>query len=657
MGIKIGSGTPGQAQSEGDGSQYITGHLEVDGILYADGGINGSVSSFSGSLDGDVSGTQAATVVDTVGGATAANVAAATALANAATNINTANAIVKRNASGNFAAGTITAATVTGLSAPTSTSHATNKAYVDGLNTHLPAVRLATTEAIGSIPSSLITVDGVQTLEGDRVLIKNYVGIGLSTALNGVYAATASGTWARTGDQISTGSTVRVQEGTTNAHTEWIIEVDEEDNVDINSLYLAGSGISIGYSAVGTTIATSSIPQANVTNLVTDLASKEDVANKNEPDGYAGLDENGDITGVLIPRYDTASNINAIVLSAGELATTSDTYELRIGDGSTSGGRTVNGNTTYCIHVYAAGTPAANGTALVAGYTAAKALTPGGSAISATNRAKLFIHPGTYSLVGATSSLQLDTAYVDVCGAGIHAVSIVTDNTYAVEQNADNVTLSGVRFVHTGNTTGAIRFNAGAGGSYASTNSGIIHEDLYFDCGNTAYACVTFHASTTILAGTYRRITANTSKKFYGGNDFSGGVSATFEDCVQGSTGTGAAGGFCGGSASLTTFNVFSGIMRRCRNQAGHVGLTITGSLLYCELRNNGSNADCTRGGASGRFYYNKLQTSGTGYSIGSSGTVTISAAHNIFKANGIHTDNTNNIDTPYNVSDADWSG
>src|SRR5438477_474426 len=68
-----------------------------------------NATNFTGSLSGDVTGTQGATVVSFVGGQTAANVAAATVLANAATSANTANAIVRRDASGNFSAGTITA--------------------------------------------------------------------------------------------------------------------------------------------------------------------------------------------------------------------------------------------------------------------------------------------------------------------------------------------------------------------------------------------------------------------------------------------------------------------------------------------------------------------------------------------------------------------
>lgn len=66
-------------------------------------------TSFTGSLVGDVTGTQGATVVSTVGTSSAANVHSAELLANAATSANTASTIVKRDGSGNFSAGTITA--------------------------------------------------------------------------------------------------------------------------------------------------------------------------------------------------------------------------------------------------------------------------------------------------------------------------------------------------------------------------------------------------------------------------------------------------------------------------------------------------------------------------------------------------------------------
>jgi hypothetical protein len=66
-------------------------------------------TNFSGSLAGDVTGSQSATVVAMIGGQAAASVASATIAANAATNLDAAGAIVRRDASGNFSAGTISA--------------------------------------------------------------------------------------------------------------------------------------------------------------------------------------------------------------------------------------------------------------------------------------------------------------------------------------------------------------------------------------------------------------------------------------------------------------------------------------------------------------------------------------------------------------------
>jgi hypothetical protein len=63
----------------------------------------------SGSFGGDITGTQGATTISSVGGVTAANVASGANAAINATSANTPNSIVKRDASGNFVAGTITA--------------------------------------------------------------------------------------------------------------------------------------------------------------------------------------------------------------------------------------------------------------------------------------------------------------------------------------------------------------------------------------------------------------------------------------------------------------------------------------------------------------------------------------------------------------------
>ncbi len=79
------------------------------------GSLTGPVANaagFTGLLAGDVSGTQRATVVGTVGGQMAAAVGTAVTLANTATSINIPNTLVKRDAQGNFVAGSVAGAFV-----------------------------------------------------------------------------------------------------------------------------------------------------------------------------------------------------------------------------------------------------------------------------------------------------------------------------------------------------------------------------------------------------------------------------------------------------------------------------------------------------------------------------------------------------------------
>lgn len=197
----------------------------------------GTATSFSGALTGDVTGNQGSTAIATVGGVTAANVALGANAANAGTSTATNSAIVRRDASGNFAAGVITAAltghasadiskagdTMTGFLSlnadPTALLQAATKNYVDfkastsgvtTFNTRTGAVSLSfadVTTALAFDPANIAgdTFTGFVTLNANptanlHAATKNYVD--LATAIK---QATGNYLTALTGDISASG--------------------------------------------------------------------------------------------------------------------------------------------------------------------------------------------------------------------------------------------------------------------------------------------------------------------------------------------------------------------------------------------------------------------------------------------------------------------
>jgi len=115
---------------------------------------------------------------------------------------------------------------ITDLADPILDTDAANKRYVDAARSGLDvkqSVRAATTTNI--VLSGTQTVDGVELLVGDRVLVKNQT-IGSE---NGIYVV-ASGDWSRSSDadnspsgEVTSGMFTFVENGTTNDNTGFVL--------------------------------------------------------------------------------------------------------------------------------------------------------------------------------------------------------------------------------------------------------------------------------------------------------------------------------------------------------------------------------------------------------------------------------------------------
>lgn len=271
---------------------------------WKDLGRQGTVTSVSGTSPISVSNgtTTPAISISAADGSNAGSMSSAHyTLVNNATDANTASTIVKRDASGNFTAGTITAALsgnvtgnvtgdvtgtvsslsnhdtgdlaegtnlyytdtrvranrldqmsaptasvslnsqkITGLADPTEAQDAATKAYVDAARSGLDvkqSVRAATTENITL--SGTQTVDGVSLIATNRVLVKNQ-----STASeNGIWVVSAS-TWSRATDadsdaEVTAGLFTFVEEGTDNGNSGFVLTTDNPITLGTTGLTFA----------------------------------------------------------------------------------------------------------------------------------------------------------------------------------------------------------------------------------------------------------------------------------------------------------------------------------------------------------------------------------------------------------------------------------
>jgi hypothetical protein len=322
---------------------------------------------------------------------------------------------------------------------------------------------------------------------------------------------------------------------------------------------------------------------------------------------------------------------------------------------------------------------------LAAKYAEAKALTPNGSALSATNRATLVIMPGTYAL---SATLTCDANFVDVIGLGAGEKSpkvLLTGGTFdpnlgaltAIKVTAHSVLVQGIEEVNNfqvvgqSNITGVtgtasnnritiaghglaegdvVRFTALTGGTGLSNNVRYLVSSVeadYFLLSKTFTTDIT--DGTLVVDNNTRQVLENCvggSLSFGGSVGYNLTASGTFINCVGGNyafAGEGTASGTftncTGGDNSFGYINTASGTFTNCvgGNDAFAGQATASGTFTNCVGRDrafggqataSGTFTDCTGGSdcfgltASGTFINCTGGSASFGYLFGTaSGT------------------------------------
>ena len=154
------------------------------------------------------------------------------------------------------------------------------KTYVDNKITGVTwkqSVRVASTVNIATL-SGLLVVDTITTVAGDRVLVKNQT----TGQQNGIYVV-AAGAWTRANDADTdvemVNATVMVQDGSTQAETQWTCSTNLPITIDTTPLVfvqMSGAGTMAG--GTGITVTGNSI--AINTSVTVDKTTAQTLTNK-----------------------------------------------------------------------------------------------------------------------------------------------------------------------------------------------------------------------------------------------------------------------------------------------------------------------------------------------------------------------------------------
>lgn len=224
-------------------------------------------------------------------GATALNLAGIQSLDVDNININ-GNTIGVTDTNGNLSlaangTGTIAANNfrITGVADPINPSDVANKAYVDARSAGLDpksSVRAATTENVGL--SGILSVDGINLVVGDRVLVKNQT----VATQNGIYVVSA-GAWARSADfnedqEATAGVFFFVEEGITNGDAGFVLTTNNVVTIGISELtftQFSGTGqivAGVGLQKVGNEISVNVATTGGIEIVSDNLQLKSSVA-------------------------------------------------------------------------------------------------------------------------------------------------------------------------------------------------------------------------------------------------------------------------------------------------------------------------------------------------------------------------------------------